>query len=148
MQTPDLAGARIPARRKASLLVEIWRTHVNVRSELKRYPLPAVVEHLSTDGPDDRETGPRILPRRLGLVVYRALWIGRLGPRCLITALVLYRLLVRRGDHPTLVIGLPDRPRSKDAHAWIEVDGIDVGPPPGGGGHVPLARYTDGSAER
>jgi hypothetical protein len=55
--------------------------------------------------------------------------------------MVLYRLLREQGDDVQLVIGLPLEPRDKDAHAWVEMDGHDVGPPPGRGKHVELARY-------
>ena len=54
---------------------------------------------------------------------------------------MLYRLLRRQGDPAELVIGLPASPRDKDAHAWVELDGRDVGPFPGRNGHVELARY-------
>jgi hypothetical protein len=55
--------------------------------------------------------------------------------------MVLYRLLEGQGIDAELVIGLPREPRDKDAHAWVEVDGVDVGPPPGGSRHEELARY-------
>jgi len=72
----------------------------------------------------------------------RSLRIGRHRPRCLYTALVHYRLLCRRGQHPVVVIGLPPLTTTKDAHAWIELDGIDVGPPPGRGTHEAIMRLT------
>jgi hypothetical protein len=40
-----------------------------------------------------------------------------------------------------LVIGLPREAITKDAHAWVELDGTDVGPPPGRAGHEPMARF-------
>jgi hypothetical protein len=55
---------------------------------------------------------------------------------------VLYRLLRSRGEPAELVIGLPREPKDKDAHAWVELDGRDVGPPPGKAGHEQLARYV------
>jgi hypothetical protein len=67
--------------------------------------------------------------------------VGSHPPRCLSAALVLYDIL-RAADEPAeLVIGLPESPTTKDAHAWIEIDGVDVGPPPGRGSHRELARY-------
>jgi hypothetical protein len=74
--------------------------------------------------------------------VWSATTRGPFRPRCLSLALVHYRLLTEQGLEPALVIGLPEGSASKDAHAWVEVSGIDVGPPPGGGGRTPLARYT------
>ncbi len=44
---------------------------------------------------------------------------------------MLYRLLREQGDAAELVIGLPKNPADKSAHAWVELDGVDVGPPPG-----------------
>jgi hypothetical protein len=53
----------------------------------------------------------------------------------------LFRLLREQGDPAELVIGLPDAAADHEAHAWVEVDGRDVGPPPGRGQHEPLARF-------
>jgi hypothetical protein len=55
--------------------------------------------------------------------------------------LVMFDLLRAEGLHPELVIGLPADPRSHIAHAWVEVDGRDVGPPPGRHQHGELVRY-------
>jgi hypothetical protein len=66
--------------------------------------------------------------------------VGRHRPRCLINALVLFRLLREQGEAAILVIGLPEVATDERAHAWVEVDGRDVGPPPGGRGYRELAR--------
>jgi hypothetical protein len=69
----------------------------------------------------------------------------RVGPRrarCLVAALVLFRLLREQGEPAELVIGMPRTPNSEDAHAWVEVGDVDVGPPPGRRGHLELARYV------
>ena len=80
-------------------------------------------------------------PLRLANAVDRTLRLGRRRPTCLVSSLVLFRLLRAQGDAAELVIGLPASPRDKDAHAWVELEGTDVGPPPGRNGHVELARY-------
>jgi len=72
---------------------------------------------------------PRVEPRRLGRIVGRVLRIGWWRPRCLFSALVLYRFLREQGDPAEFPIGMPLDRRSKDAHAWVEADRIDVGPP-------------------
>jgi hypothetical protein len=59
-----------------------------------------------------------------------------------VSALVLFRLLRRQGDPAELVIGLPATAADQNAHAWIELDGRDVGPAPGRNGHVELARFS------
>lgn len=123
---------------KAALIVRIWFLFCVVTIGLRRSPLPEFVQRLSKPG---RDAGPAVRPRHLGRIVYRVLGVGPVRPRCLISALVLYRLLRAHGVDATIVIGLPQRPKDKDAHAWVEVDGVDVGPPPGRGGHEPLVRY-------
>jgi len=123
--------------RKARLALRIWVVGGRFYLALKRRPLPQVVAAVPRD--DVPELG--YPPRDLGRVVWRALSIGPYRARCLYTSMVLYRLLEGQGIDAELVIGLPREPRDKDAHAWVEVDGVDVGPPPGGSRHEELARY-------
>ena len=135
------ASPRLSRRRKVGIALRVWSSLVAVSIELRRHPLPDVVLRL------DRRHARRALrfnPQRLGRMVTASLRIGPYRPRCLLESLVLYRLL-RESDVPAkLVIGLEAEPRSKDAHAWVEVDGVDVGPAPGGAGHLALARYGSG----
>jgi hypothetical protein len=58
-----------------------------------------------------------------------------------VKALVLFDLLYQQGDAPEVVIGLPERATDKDAHAWIELGGVDIGPPPGRADHVEMGRF-------
>jgi hypothetical protein len=74
--------------------------------------------------------------------VFRALNLRRVQPRCLTLALIHMSLLNDNGIRGEVVIGLPDQAPSPRAHAWIEVDGIDIGPPPGRHGHEEMARYS------
>ncbi len=55
--------------------------------------------------------------------------------------MVMYEILKEQGEAPELVIGLPDQARSHEAHAWVELALVDVGPPPGRAGHDELVRY-------
>jgi hypothetical protein len=128
----------LPRRVKASLVVRACTTFVIVHVMLRRHPLPVVVARL---GRENRRPRYHVPARRLGKVVGRVLWTGPLKPRCLFSALVLYRLLRAQGDQAEFVIGLPEETKTKDAHAWVEIDGLDVGPPPGRSGHVELTRY-------
>ena len=123
---------------KLRVALRVLTSFVVVERGLRRRPLPDLVRRLS--GPP-AERANRLQPRRLGVIVYRTLHVGPLRARCLVNALVLYRLLRRQGDPAHLVIGLPDQPKSKDAHAWVELGGVDVGPPPGRGMHQELARF-------
>jgi hypothetical protein len=118
------------------LLVRVWVTAVAVQVALRRHPLPEAARSLGRHGSDGR-TPPALLSR----AVSRGLRIGPWRPRCLIRSLVLYRLLREQGDPADLVIGLPERADSHEAHAWVELDGRDIGPWPGRGRHQELTRY-------
>lgn len=109
-----------------------------VRIELRRRAMPEIVERLRVV---DRVRPYRIPAGRLGRGVARLLTIGPFEARCLVKALVHFRLLREQGDEPELVIGLERISRTRDAHAWLEIDGRDVGPPPGRGAHEELLRY-------
>lgn len=80
-------------------------------------------------------------PRRLGKIVYRVLSPGTYEPRCLVSSLVFLRMLRRQGTAAEVVIGLPPEPATHETHAWVEVDGREVGPPPGRLGHREMARF-------
>lgn len=118
------------------LLARVWTTTLGVYLALRRHPLPVAVARLG----ERSETTP--LPvRTLSRAVSRGLRLGPWQPRCVVRSLVLYRLLRAQGDEPMIVIGIRDRAASKDAHAWIELNGEDVGPWPGRGSHHELTRY-------
>lgn len=135
---PASVGSRLSLWSKVSLGARIWWTFVTVTAIERRYPLPQAVSRLGVAAPSARF---RVEPRRLGRIVGRVLRIGWWRPRCLFSALVLYRLLQEQGDRAEFVIGMPLDRRSKDAHAWVEVGRVDVGPPPGARGRLALARY-------
>lgn len=118
--------------------MRVWALFLRVRLGLRREPLPAFVERLGRPG---RQRSTRYAPARLSNAVDRSLRIARHRPTCLVNALVLYRLLREQGEAAELVIGLQPSPTVKDAHAWVELDGTDVGPPPGRAGHQELARF-------
>ncbi len=118
------------------LLARVWTTAALVRVALRRSSLPDLVRRL---GPaDGRKPMP---PALLSRAVSRGLRLGPWQPTCLVRALVLYRLLREQGDRPTLIIGLHDERPTTEAHAWVELDGRDIGPAPGAFGHRALARY-------
>lgn len=131
-------ASALPLRTKIALATRIWIAFVRIGLTERRLPLPEATRRLA-EGTGRART--HVDPRRLGRIVGRVLRVGPWQPRCLFSALVLYRMLREQGDEAELVIGLHPQPRSKDAHAWVEVGGLDVGPPPGGQGRVPLARY-------
>jgi transglutaminase superfamily protein len=135
----DVVSERIAALgRKASLFVRIWTWFAILTVRLRSRQLPDLVRELSVQAPPARSPIP---PRRLGRAVWRALSIAGYRPRCLTASLVLYRLLSENGQSADLVLGLPVEAPNNKAHAWVEIDGTDVGPPPGKAGHEELARY-------
>ena len=134
--TREEAPVPITLAEKVALLARVWLSAARVQLALRRGRLPDVVAAVP------------VVPRRIAVppallsrAVTRGLRIGRWQPRCLIRSLVLYRLLREQGDVAELVIGLTEHPGSRDAHAWVEVGGVDVGPWPGRGAHSELARY-------
>ncbi len=131
--------SKLAATTKLALVARSWWSLLHVVVGLRRHGLPAVVHRIAKA---PQGTRLRLTPQRLGRAVHRALNVGPAHPRCLHTALVLLRLLTQQGESPELVIGLPPTATSKDAHAWIELDRVDVGPPPGRSGHVELARFS------
>ena len=135
---PGRRARPLPLRQKALLLLRIWFWFVAVHVRLRLRPLPEVITQLRAAGHGDPLP---IAPARLGAVIPAVLTLGGHTPRCLINALIHYRLLTEQGESPEIVIGLPDQAEDHLAHAWVELAGIDVGPPPGRSGHVPLARY-------
>ena len=130
-------AAPLSSAGKARLLGRIWWVFIRVVLMARR-PLPDQVELLKQGTPRN----PAPLPAaKLSRAIDRGLRVGRHTPRCLPKALVMFRLLHEQGEYPVLVIGLPPDPRSHIAHAWVELNGRDVGPPPGRSGHDQLVRY-------
>jgi transglutaminase superfamily protein len=123
---------------KVRLALRVWRTYLRVRRGLRRSDLPAAVKQLGVTRPSAR----RYPPANLSRAVDRAFAPLPDDPTCLVRSLVLFRLLREQGDEAEVVIGLPERPTTHAAHAWVELDGRDVGPPPGRSGHSQMARYA------
>lgn len=132
----DDGDAPLDLRAKARLFVRVWITYARVRRGLRRAPLPVFVRELG-EAPVGARRHPPLL---LSVAVHRSL--RALRPRCLTGALVLYRLLHEQGDPAELVIGLPPDATDHAAHAWVELAGRDVGPPPGRGTHTQMARFS------
>ena len=131
---------RLSSIDKVRLVLRIWFLYFEIQVRLRRHTLPEVVDQLSKQASPRR---PAISPGRLGTIVYRVLRIGVFRARCLLTSLVLYRLMIEQNDMPQLVIGMPETPTSTKAHSWIEYRGHDIGPPPGRGAQIELVRYPD-----
>ena len=133
------ATRRLDALGKVRLVLLAWESFVRILVWRRRYPLPRLVERIVAEPPHPLPYD--LPPPRVGRIVVRSLEVGPFHARCLTNALVDLRLLTRQGEAATLAIGLPERAPTKDAHAWVEIDGRDVGPPPGRGDNDPLVRY-------
>lgn len=125
---------------RAVTAVRILGAFVVVRALLRRRGLPELVRELGQRA--RRRRRRHQYPARLGRSVAAVLRVGPLRARCLVTSLVLFRLLREEGYEPVLVLGMPDEADSPMAHAWVEIAGHDVGPPPGRGVHRELMRFS------
>lgn len=128
---------RRPLPDRIRLLARIWIAYLRVVL-MSRRPLPDQIKVLQAR---PTRVSRRVTPERLGWAIHRGLRFGSIAPRCLPKALVMFEILHEQGEAPELVIGLPTEARSHEAHAWIELASIDVGPPPGRAGHDELVRY-------
>lgn len=134
--------ATLSVPQKAKLAIWMWSSLVRSAIALRRHPLPRVIARL-VQRPTRCRSAASLDPARLSRASYRALAVRNRRPRCLLRALVLLELLRAQGRPAVLVIGLPEEAVDQDAHAWVELDGVDVGPPPGSAGHLPLVRYPE-----
>jgi Transglutaminase-like superfamily len=130
--------SRLTVPQKARLAARIWLRYLLVMVDLRRRPLPDLVDGLARTNGRSSEGAYR--PATLSNAIHRSLRLGSHRPRCLVNALVLFRLLREQGEPAELVIGLKPDARDQRAHAWVELEGRDVGPPPGRFGHEEMAR--------
>lgn len=122
------------------LVLRVLIAFLRVYLTLRRTPLPEAVTRLAGSPRPQLAAHPES-PARLSGAIHRTLRLGQRRPRCLHSALVLLSLLRAQGQPAALVVGLPPRAATNRAHAWVELDGRDVGPPPGRRGRQVLARY-------
>jgi hypothetical protein len=111
---------------KVRLALEIVDTYVRVRVWLMRMDLPAVVAAtrvVAKPVPCGDGLRKQAIGYRLGRIVERTLSMLPADSRCLVRALVLSRLLARRGISGTFVIGVKLDPKF-EAHAWVESGGL------------------------
>ena len=128
----------LPRHDKVRLALRVWGAYVRVRHGLRHTDLPSAVADLGAP----RRSTRRYPTANLSRAVDRALSPLPGDPTCLVRSLVLFRLLREQGDEAEVVIGLPERPTTQEAHAWVELGGRDVGPPPGRSGHQQMVRYA------
>jgi hypothetical protein len=113
---------------RACLSAEIVLAYVVARRALRQMPIGEVLARLRQgQRRASIPSGPEMLSEahRLGHAVTRALKLVPGDTRCLVQALVLSRLLARRGIPAKLVIGARTAPEFL-AHAWVEQGGRPV----------------------
>jgi hypothetical protein len=118
-------GERIPVRlgsaSKLRLAGEIIIGYGRVRWAIRRHPLPRAVE-LVRAAPRPPAVGSYDV-RRLARAVRRTLEWLPVDSSCLLSSLVLLRMLATRGVRGSLVIAVrPGAELGLDAHAWVELD--------------------------
>ncbi len=87
---------------------------------------------LRLDAPrSERPAPPRVPPERIAFLVKAAARHHLFSFACLPRALVLQRLLTRRGWESRLRIGVRPGGGSVHAHAWVECGGQPLGEDPG-----------------
>jgi hypothetical protein len=120
-----LANAPLGARSKAALACEIAVAYGVARWTLWRHGLRrtlATLRVIDGDDPPRSERDRLAAGLRLGRAVGSTLRVLPVDSRCLMSSLVLTRMLARRGIDSQLVISV--RPGEKfTAHAWVEHGG-------------------------
>jgi hypothetical protein len=110
----------------ALVVVEILVEYARVWWELPRRglrdTLAVVARPAERDDPRERLVG-----LRMGRAVNRTLSVLPSDPRCLIRAVVLARVLGRRGVGSRVVLGVKAAP-DFTAHAWVEHGGVPLLP--------------------
>ncbi|MPZ70007.1 MAG: lasso peptide biosynthesis B2 protein [Actinobacteria bacterium] len=132
----EIKVASLSRFQKLTLAARIVTLGAIAERKLDREPLPDLV--VSWGSPRPTRGNERLSPHGLGRVVARVLGERR---RCVVQSLVLHRLLAAQGDRPELVVGIPGAAENHNAHAWVELDSVEVGPPPGSSGNLEMARF-------
>lgn len=122
---------RLTRRQKLSLVVEIVISYAQLLWLLRRTDLPTMVERARRARPglpapaDDVILHAAVV--RLGRTTDRVIGILPKDGRCLITSLVVIRILARRSVDAKVIIGVRNQ-GGVTAHAWVEYEGQPVLP--------------------
>ena len=118
---------RLSRFERVRVVAEVVATYCSARWWLFRLTFPealaAARDVVRPTRPAGDEIDLRSTGLRLGRAVERTLRKLPVDSRCLVTALVLTRVLARRGISVTFVLGVRTTPRFA-AHAWVERDGV------------------------
>jgi hypothetical protein len=139
-ELPRISAALARHARQCVLATEILISYVAARRAIARAPLDAMLSgwrEAGTPG-DGVAADPLAEAWRLARAVSRTLRLIPADTRCLTRALVLTRVLARRGIPSKLVISAGTEPEFL-AHAWVEHAGKPLLWP----GDPPLARLVE-----
>jgi len=130
MVTPA-RGQRLDSRQRLRIATEIVASYCAARWWILRLSFPEAVAAARDVRPNTRIGLPAseldAAGIRLGNAVQRTLRTLPVDSRCLVTALVLTRMLARRGIESSFVLGVRSKPRFA-AHAWVERNGVALLP--------------------
>lgn len=118
------------------LAAEILISYAQARLAMRGRELPAALARLRSRSAAGRVWAALPIVQcdgaRLGAAVDRTLSLLPFDVLCLTRALVLLRVLSRRGAEGDLVIAvLPERELELSAHAWVELDSVPLLRPAG-----------------
>lgn len=121
--------APLPLGSRVTLALEIVAAYCLAYWSLRRHGLRDALAALrAADAPPASPADAVAVGRRLGRAVRRTLGVLPADSRCLMSSLVLTRLLSKRGIESQLVISV--QPGEKfGAHAWLEHRGAALLPP-------------------
>jgi hypothetical protein len=124
-------GERLDSAERFRVAAEIVASYASARWWMLRLSFPEAVAAARDVQPKARielsDEELRVAGVRLGQAVQRTLRVLPVDSRCLVTALVLTRMLARRGIDSSFVLGVRSQPRFS-AHAWVERNGVALLP--------------------
>jgi hypothetical protein len=124
-------GERLGSAQRFRVAAEIVACYASARWWMLRLSFPEAVAAARDIRPKARieltDDELHLAGIRLGKAVQRTLRALPVDSRCLVTALVLTRMLARRGIDSSFVLGVRSQPRFS-AHAWVERNGVALLP--------------------
>ena len=144
--TRKLRKAWALSRAEWLLLIRASGLLLAVELGLKLLPFKTLLALLRGSGvmKGERPVGHPVSLGRMAYLVEVASHYHVLEPTCLKKALVLYRLLRRRGMAVELVVGVTKAEGKFEAHAWLEHRGQVIGEGPAVDRYAPLRCFNGG----
>jgi hypothetical protein len=110
------------------ILLEAWWRLMATSLALRRVSYDRFLFRASSiPGKKDPSSNGFEVAQRLQQLVWMASRLHAFRVTCLVRALTLYRMLVRRGIRSKVCIGVSIPAEGMEAHAWVEVAGTAIG---------------------